>query len=499
MNSEDLQAEQAEYLSLNWYRDADGKDITVLNNVSIGATLSYVVRATSSAILRYHHLYSQSFENGKGIQLPIDASDLEEQVARNFGVVSRCLPALEVPRTIDQALLQRDDLAIPYLARAVRICQRLLIRTIRHRSHLYLTDWTTAVRSRRDSQGLVLYRKSLTKSAIPRSSKRYRRSAQNTFPREIDKWISTRAFTECLSKIGAQWDDYILETLSIYMANSYQKVREQLTEITAQWTEMLDFYQPLRVALPADCSENWIIMYQLCRVRGIETTLFTDGYNPVPQWPVLRTEDNSDWLATRVAAFGTGHKEMVSSLGFPEERIDLIDPPFLSNKKSTNKRVGFFDAVVLTWSIYQCSPRADVTSPRRTLKSVLETLRKRGFTQVAVKVRYSGELAYVRSVIKELNMSVEVLQGRLVAYLDSTDIFIGGISGAFAEVTGHGATYILFEPDENGYTDHMISQSPVIERGLVARNEFELNNLLTNPRSSWAGDPNHKLRVFPSR
>lgn len=498
MNPADHLTEQVKFLSLHWYRDHSGYDVTSCADLSTGATLSYLLRAATCSIIGYHHRFAHGFKKGYAIELPADATPLAERVARAIGNVARSSPPVGVP-ILDEQVPRMMDFFVPKSAKLVRLAQILVAPAIRRRTNLYLTDWTTSVTSRRDPNGLVLYRRSLIRSAIPRSSHKSRVLAAKSYPISISEWVSPLAFASCLSRIGARWEDTVLKALSAYMTETYEQVRPTLIEATAQMTEMLDFYRPERVCLPTDSSDNWIIMYQLCKLRGIQTVLYTDGYNTLPRWPVLKTFDNLDWLADRVAAFGTGHREMVKSLGFPANRIDLIDPPFLSLKRNSTLNSRSLDVVVLTWTINPLNPLADPSSPKRTLKSVLQVLKRRGTTRIGVKVRNSAEVAYVRALETELKMNFQVLEGRFARFLSTSSVFIGGISGAFAEATGHGATYLLFEPEENGYTDHMISQSPVIERGLVARNECELDNLLNNPRSSWAGDPNHNLRVFSSR
>lgn len=498
MNSADHLTEQVKFLSLNWYRDNSGCDVTNTADLSTGATLSYLLRAATCSIIGYHHRFASDFKKGSPIQLPVDATPLAERVARAIGDAVRSSPPIGVP-ILDEQVLRKADLIVPKSAKLVRLAQILVTPEIRRHTNLYLTDWSTSVTSRRDPNGLVLYRKSLTRSAIPRSSHKSRMLAAKSYPTSISESTSPLALASCLSRIGVRWEDTVLKTLSAYMTETYEQVRPNLVEATAQMAELLDFYRPQKVCLPSDSSENWIIMYQLCKSRGIQTVLYTDGYNALPRWPVLRTSDNLDWLADRVAAFGTGHREMVKSLGFPANRIDLIDPPFLSLKRSSTLDSKSLDVCVLTWTINPLNPLADPSSPKRTLKSVLRVLMRRGISRIGVKVRYSAEVDYVKALEAELGIKIQILEGRFARFLSTSGVFIGGISGAFAEATGHGASYVLFEPRENGYTDHMISQSPVIERGLVARTEPELDDLLTNPRSSWAGNPNLNLRVFTSR
>ena len=226
--------------------------------------------------------------------------------------------------------------------------------------------------------------------------------------------------------------------------------------------------------------------------------MFIDGYHLTPNWPAIRTKNNDDWICHEVAAFGRAHKRMLISQGVSEGRIFLVNPPLLSAQERYGRRreeTDEFDVIVLSWQPLHRNPLASYSSPRRTLRDALITLKSSGYRNIAVKIRWRAERTYVAALCRELDLAIPILEGPLHTHLHRTSLFVGGISGAVAQVIGADLRYIIFEPEENGYSDSMISKSHAISRSSISRTVDELQNLLLTSATSWLGDYHENLFV----
>ncbi len=480
-------------VALNWYRDENGNDNTMLGSVSIGATISCVVWQGISAILHYFSLYSGSVPHGEVLHLPLDATRLRRRVAERCGPVSYDLePTGELP--LDEQYLNADMLTVPKSASVVRLLQRPVRRLVRRRSTLYVTDWVTARWSRTDPDGLALYRKSLVRSAIPAVSQRDLGAAGAMFPPSISHLFNLDVLNSTLRRHEIRWSAIATEEIVRYVNDVYGEIRDNLVRSTAQWLNMIRFYKPKRLYLPADAFEPWIILYQLCKERSIKTTMCVDGYMCLPLWPALRDPTNEDWLVDRALAYGEAQRDHILKTGFPVERVDLVNPPFLTYQPPKKGKMEF-DAIVLTWIPYTVSPHADYSSPATTLRTALQVVASAGCSRIGVKIKSNNEERYVRRISTELGINVHILRGRFYQFARSAEVYVGGISTALAEVTAHGGRYVVFEPYENGYTDEMIDDSSVVSRETVFRDAATLEMAMASGKTSWTGDARDNLLV----
>lgn len=475
-------------VALDWFRDENGTDVSVVNGLSLGTTLSCVLWQGLSAICHYTDLYGLSQTGKDQIELPVDASRLRLQVARHFGEISLSAPATGELH-LDEQFLRMESLSIPWSARCVRLLQSPLRAIICRRTSLYITDWVTAKWSFTDRNGISLYRRSLLKSAIPRVSRRDLRRAEDDYPSVLDEVLTSDRLLHCIKRNGLTFSEAECELFLLYARNVYLEIRPALVKATAQFRNLLAFYRPQDVFLPSDGFEKWNIIYQLCRQSGVTTHMCVDGYMCVPFWPVQKTTNGDEWLIDRACAYGESQRVHIEKQGFPPERIDVIRPPFLEYLQNQDARQHEFGAIVLTWIPYTVNPVADYSSPIRSLEGALKVLKELGTKNIAVKVKSDQEIDYVERIAKKLHVEVEILTGKFYEHVGRAPLFVGGLSTALAEVVAAGGRYVVYEPIENGYPDELVSQSVVVSRQSIARDESELRLMIESGCSSWIGDP----------
>lgn len=480
-------------VALNWFRDDNGADQSMREGISIGGVLSPVLWQGFSSILGYSKRYIDAVERGEDVMLPSDASPLRRFVVESLRVPFREGPPSLIPH-VDEQHLTMETNYVPFLASTARVSQFLFRPVLRRRTNLYISDWSTAKWARQDPNGLVLYRRAPWSSAIPYSLRRDRSNAEQILPETLEEVEFQDGFDRCLDRHQIDWVEQVKSMMREYACRVYVRVRSLLVEQAARWINMIDFYRPTMVYLPADAIESWNLLYYLCHREGIRTTMCVDGYMVMPFYPMLRSADGSDWLTSRFLAYGQAQARMIERYGFPIERIDIDHPPFLLlQAELPNNQNVEFGAIVMTWTPLVVNPQSDFDSPASTLAAALRALTNSGIQQIAIKVRTEFERPYVERVLDEMGLSATIIEGRLYQHIRRSRLFVGGLSTALAEVAASGAQYIVFEPDSNGHPDELIAQSEVVSCASIVRTEADLLSAIESGMTSWIGDVRETL------
>jgi hypothetical protein len=378
-------------------------------------------------------------------------------------------------------------------SRFIRLCQSLFKSTIRGRE-LFYADWVTKPIAQANRDVLMLYKKSFLRSAVPVVRKSNLKIASEVFPEQITEVLTVEILCKTLEKIGSTWPDEMISIAVKYCHNIYAEIRPALITSYAANRDLLEFYQPTKVNLPADAFETWILIYELCKIKKIDTCMYIDGYMPVPTWPVIKTSDNNDWLVGEVAAYGRASAITISKTGFPQDRIKIIPPPFADYYKDF-KSLPVYQAMILTWIPNTVNPSASYGAPQAALRGTLQLLISLGYNSFAIKLKTKDEEAYVLQVLADLGIEADLLYGRLHSVLHKAQIVIGGMSTALAECAIAGITYYVYEPLENGFTELMIENSSVVNRQSIARDSAELEQLIRTQSPSWIAAPPEPMLI----
>jgi len=469
------------YLAYNYYRNSNGEDQSVVDGVSIGETLACVLWQGLVSIVHYYEEFKHEGPITSAISLPADSSKLRTRVASLFYIVRTTDPPIGQYQN-DEDYLKYSNLPIAPFVHFFRIVQRPFRFWIRRRNVLYLANWTMhhVARSRRDS--IELFRKSLFKGAAPIFKRKFLHQGELIFNVEAMTFFSKKQFVETLSRQGAIWDEAVVDLCVVYARELYKEMRPNLIKCFALYSDLLENYNPRICCLPADSFPDWLIVYQICRNRGIGTRSFVDGYPVTNLWPIARDKTGNGWLVDEVAAYGSAHKEMILNLGFPEERVFLVEPPFAKLLKKNDTK---YDLIIMSWFANCLTIHGDHLSPVSTMKSALKIAVDSGAQSIGIKIKTKEERKYIEPIVRDLPISVEILEGRFYEHVNKAKAVVGGISTAVAESAIAGVPYFIFEPHENGYSDELIDKSLVIQLKKIARTPDQLGRLIEAGESSW--------------
>ena len=463
------------YLAYNWFRNSDGADQTVVGGVSLGETIASTLWCGFASIAHFYQQFSTSSQTDLSINLPSDSSRLMERVAAVFFETTSTAPAIgNYP--CDELLVHKMHVPIAPLSSIFRFVQRPFRFWIRRKRTLVVPHAFTKQALRKNGESLEIFRKSIFLGAAPRLKKKFIRDGETIFGQGLVDSFSYRRFVETLKRQNADWDRALIDLCVAYAEEVYVEMRPHMIACFALYSDLLENYKPDVCVLPPDSFPIFVIMHQVCRMREIRSLSYVDGYPLIIFWPIARDQLGEDWIVDHVAAYDLEHKDAILKLGFPESRILLAESPF---SKLQIRNTVVYDFIIMSWFANCFSMDSDHTSPVVTMKSVLDVVISRGAKSIAIKIKSGDEKRYVIPLIKDLPISVDILEGNFYEHVNKTKAVIGGISTAWKECACAEIPYFVFEPYANGYSDEWINRSLVVKIHNVARTPDELKRLIT--------------------
>lgn len=465
-------------LAYGWFYDVHGRDITVRNGVSIGEILAPVLWQGFASIYRNYKLYDQRIDKKRIYVVPFDSGRIANWTAEKLGVLVKNSERIYTYSS-DESLHKKEHLPINYLSGFFRFLQ------IPFRKHLVNRILVIGSRSSRglglnDSDYLHLFGKSLFNGAAPILKSRYRDFANSTFPSDMNIYGIDALF---FNKARSQSTNYQSELASIfcdYAKMVYVEMRESLVLCHAYYCDLLDHYKPSMCILPSDSFCNFIIIYQLCKIRKITSVALNDGHPALTVWPQSKYLDAKDWLCDYVVAFGRNHAIELENKGFETIKIIPINP-FFNFKKSFS--LVKYDVIVLSWFTNALSSDSKPESTATTLRSALQLAIEMNFRKVAVKIKSDLEIEYISQLLGEFEEQIEVLRGSLIENAGKGKLLIGGISSAINEANFANVPYYVFDPLDNGYGENWIKDSSVFNANNLARTKDQLRDNILAGRS----------------
>lgn len=484
------------FLADNWYRDIDGKDLVQNNGFSVSQVLTGSIRIGLASQIREFDavqrwcsqltkLYVSNLENEfikRALDQQLTAVEYYEP-PNNAQPYSRWL---ENRRLRDYLSLNRKW-ARSSVVRSVYFVQRCLFRSTRRTCKITFSDWTDSFQSSKQ-KCLWTNHKNLRKSALIFSTRRslkesaWRVNAQKVSFADSD-WISI-----VLKRGNFAVNHKLAELLSQYLQDCVVRNSSVIALYHAQMSVLFKNYNIESIQVPAELFEPYVMAIQLARAKGIKATLSIDGHDPIGfSVPTLRTPDNQAYLLEKFVTPSDVLYNSALRMGFLDYQIIRTNSKFHLFHQVSKEKKSRFDAMVMTWIPNHQNPNARIDSPSSTLESSLNVLSNHFEGKIAIKVKDPLiELEYVNEIVHQLGLSqrTEILSGKFFEHVNSTRLIVGGISSAIAEAMIHEIPYIIFEPQENGYSDSCLEQSSVLDVKRIARTPEDLLCFVKDGRSS---------------
>jgi hypothetical protein len=477
MNESDVRDEQIKYISYNWFRNEFGIDESVKLNISIGEAIAPIVWQGMANIAYEYHLVAKT--KSPEYALPSDTSRISRFVAEKLqkrivwqdkighfhGEETDFLPTGEKHQ---------------FMIRIVRTIQLILRKRLMNR-YLFIDSRMTR-HLNFGQKPLRLFRKSLLSGAFPIARNSVQRHYENALPASISFLNTDKRLNRINQEFVEPFDGVLIELFSSYIEIKFAEMRDGIVESIVFSQSLLNFYRPKSCVMPSDTYPSFIIFAQMCRYMGVNTIGAVDGYPLISICPLSKGSNGDSWLFNKFIAYGEKHRKDIVEMGFPIEEIIMCEPPFKSLRIDNEK---LYDCLVFTWfpNVFSC--KSDHTSPPNTLLSALRAVIKSGAVNIGIKIKTEIEIEYVKKVISsfENKVHIDVLQGDSITHLLNCEYAVGGISTAATEASLNEIPYLIFEPYENGYSDHWLSKSSMLNPLSLSRSAEHLSEAILKRNS----------------
>jgi hypothetical protein len=256
--------------------------------------------------------------------------------------------------------------------------------------------------------------------------------------------------------------------------------------------EMINFYKPKYITQFGDNGWRNIIISQICQKNKITNFLLLDGYLFMKE-KILFLKDylNKKFIFDIFFAYGNAHKKLILRNGIKKNVIMI--KPFYIDKRGFNCSHNNF--LIITYLPYLYNPEITPDKQIKIEVEILRLLQSLDIKNLSFKIKPGSNYAkslqtrsediykkiFYNTYNEDLKIKVNFEYNILSKILYKYKTAIGPISTALIELCNAKVKYYVYEPLENGLSDHMINSIELFNKNkFISRNIFELKKNLIN-------------------
>jgi hypothetical protein len=475
------------FLSFNWHRDENFKDLSIRDGISIAEAFSVGVWLNIAGICREYFAFKYWFDYFDCIYVSCNESPQFIEVAKKFGNRVQFYDPLHRHISSLNSITNRDLKIEPikWSANILRKLQAPFLKFLRNKT-LSLSDWSSI--NYGYSKGWIIenshrpWRGAYCRK-LPRE---YFLEVEKLVPINFNDMFAPDHLAKVLQRININWDKNLLVLLSECMTNRYRQYRYYFVSTVAKYKDLIDSYRPSEFVISSEIYEPYIIAAQIAKLKGSKISWLVDGYPIVAVPYLIRKASSGATIFDRIYAMGCQHLKRLLKSNTEAQEIVTIHPPILKNHRKRGYGEKFFDVIIMTWITNDHFINGRNGSRANFIIDALNVAVEAGLEKLAIKIKHHSEKEWLLPVLEKAGYygKVTILEGRFSDYLIKARIIIGGISSGLAEAAYHNIPYYIYEPIANGYGSELISSIEIINEQGVARTPEELYVLLKNPEGS---------------
>lgn len=480
------------YLSFNWHRDEEGRDLCVHDRLSIAEVLSTGLWITIASICREYFALKYWCDRYDCVYVSCNESPKFLEVAKKFGrrvqVYDPEHRQLSPLSSLADRVLSVQPIA--WRANLLRKLQTPFLKLLRNKT-LTLGDWATTHFAARQPGWISENSRFPWKGAYSRTlPQKCFLDADRRVPQDFHAMFAPAQLIEVLQRINLRWDDELVELLSETMVERYRCYRDYFVSVVALYQDMLDSYRPVELVVASEFYEPYVIAAQLASEKGIKLSWLVDGYPIVAIPKRIGKASVGPAMFDRVYAIGCQHQYRLLKDMPDVQEVVTVSPPMLDMHRLQGNEEKCFDAIIMTWIPNDLGINGRNGSRPNTLLDAVRTAMDSGLEKLAIKIKHHTEKEWLLPVLEKAGYidKVTILEGRFSEHVTRAHRIIGGISSAVGETAYHNIPYYIYEPVANGYGVELVASAVVIAEGGVARTPAELQELLKRPEGSVIAD-----------
>jgi hypothetical protein len=484
--------EAINFLSFNWHRDEEGRDLCIYEGLSVAEVFSTGLWITIAAMCREYFALKYWCDRYDCVYVSCNESPKFLEAAKKFG---RRVQIYDPGHRLHSPLLSLSERVLHVLpdnwrANILRNLQAPFLKLLSNRT-LALSDWTLTRFAAKQKGWVSENSRWPWKGAYSRPlPRKCFLEADRLVPQDFHAMFAPAQLAEVLQRINVRWDSELLALLSEIMMDRYRLYRDYFVSMFALYQDMLDSYHPVELVITSEFYEPYVIAAQLARAKGVKISWLVDGYPVIATSKLIGKAFSESVMFDRIYAVGCQHQRHLLKDKPDAQEVVTVFPPILDMYSLQGNVEKYFDAIIMTWIPNDLGINGRNGSRPNTLLDALRIAKEAGLVKLAIKIKHHTEKAWLIPVLEKAGHlgKVTILEGRFSDHVVHAHMVIGGISSAMGETAYHGIPYYIYEPVANGYSAEQLASSAIIVDGGVARTPVELFDLLKRPEGSVKGD-----------
>lgn len=480
------------FLSFNWHRDEDGRDLCIDDRLSIAEVFSTGLWINIAGVCREYFALKYWCDRYDCVYVSCNESPKFLEVAKKFGNRVQVYDPLHRQISPLISLANRDLKVQPVDWRSdlLRKLQAPFLKFIRNKT-LTLSDWTLSHFAARRPGWICENSRWPWKGAYSRTlPRKFLLDAERRVPQDFHAMFAATWLSDVLYRINVRWDNELVELLSVTMVDRYKLYRAYFVSMVALYQDMMDYYCPAELVITSEFYEPYLIAAQLARTKGSKISWLVDGYPVIAIPKLIGKVSSGTSMFDRIYAVSCQHQCRLLKDKLETQEIVTVFPPILDMHSLHGNAEKRFDAIIMTWIPNDLGINGRNGSRPNILLDALRTAMEAGLKSLAIKIKHHSEKAWLIPVLEKAGYldKVTILEGRFSDHVPYAHRVIGGVSSAVGETSYHGIPYYIYEPAANGYSAEQLASAVVIVGGGVARTPAELRELLKRPKGSVFND-----------
>jgi len=480
------------FLSFNWHRDGDGRDLCTDDGLSIAEAFSTGLWITIAAMCREYFALKYWCDRYDCVYVSCNESPKFLEAAKKFG---RRVQIYDPGHRLHSPLFSLSErvlhvLPVNWRANILRNLQAPFLKLLSNRT-LTLSDWTLTRFAAQQKGWISENSRWPWKGAYSRTlPRKCFLEADRRVPLDFHAMFAPAQLAEVLQRINVRWDSELLALLSEIMTDRYRFYRDYFVSMVALYQDMIDSYCPAELVVTSEFYEPYVIATQLASAKGSKISWLVDGYPVIATSKLIGKAFSESVMFDRIYAIGCQHQCRLLKDKPDAQEIVTVFPPILDTYSLHGNVEKYFDAIIMTWIPNDLGINGRNGSRPNTLLDALRIAKEAGLVKLAIKIKHHTEKEWLLPVLEKAGYTdkATILEGRFSDHLVHAHRVIGGISSAIGEAAYHDIPYYVYEPIANGYSVEQLASAVVIVDGGVARTPVELLELLKRPEGSVKGD-----------
>jgi hypothetical protein len=279
--------------------------------------------------------------------------------------------------------------------------------------------------------------------------------------------------------------------LDVFTDHIHNKLRNNLNLFCTYYSminEMINFYKPKTIIIPSIKTFHCLLAMYACVNQNVDVLLASDGSNLgiFKDMPFDKKFLKKNKIS--ILAYSLEEEKYFKKI-IDNENIKLFPLPLhLAFKKNLKKK---YDIIVLDylWSFNNNSINSKRDYSYKILNDILTTIDKTNKKNIAIKFKKTNSKLnfnyqeFIKTkVLKSFpKLNIDFLDGDFSETLNYANIFVGGISTSIIETFYAKKKYIIYLPDEVGYSDSFVNKTTIyINSKQIVRNlnqlKYEINS-----------------------